>query len=230
MTSCAPTVTNCPARLGQVTTEVITLYTTICPVTATETAAGVTSTTPISQPSTTQYTTSTVLATTVYTVTSCAPTVTNCPAKLGQVTTEVITLYTTVCPVEQAVTATFTPGGVFVASVSSIAANLTTTLSTTTTKYSTVRLVQSTATVYPVPVTTVISSVPYPTGPASKSQFGTGASSASPVFTKATSSVAGVVTSVQSAVPTQFVGAASSTRGMGVVMIVVLGTVLGLMI
>lgn len=35
----------------------------------------------------------------IYTVTSCAPSVTNCPAKLGSVTTEIISLYTTVCPV-----------------------------------------------------------------------------------------------------------------------------------
>lgn len=43
-------------------------------------------------------TTSTVYTTKIYTVTSCAPTVTNCPGK-GKVTTEIISLYTTVCPV-----------------------------------------------------------------------------------------------------------------------------------
>lgn len=52
-----------------------------------------------------ELTTSTVYATSVYTVTSCAPTVTNCPARLGYLTTEIISLYTTVCPV----TATETP-------------------------------------------------------------------------------------------------------------------------
>ena len=36
VTSCAPEITDCPARIGRVTTEV-TVYTTICPVTATET-------------------------------------------------------------------------------------------------------------------------------------------------------------------------------------------------
>lgn len=40
--------------------------------------------------------TSTVTATSVYTVTSCPPTVTNCP--VGHVTTEVVTAYTTYCP------------------------------------------------------------------------------------------------------------------------------------
>jgi chitinase len=44
-------------------------------------------------------TTSTVYATSVYTITSCAATVTDCPARIGQVTTDIISLYTTVCPV-----------------------------------------------------------------------------------------------------------------------------------
>jgi len=43
------------------------------------------------------YVTSTVYATNIYTVTSCAPTVTNCP--VGHVTTDIVSLYTTVCPV-----------------------------------------------------------------------------------------------------------------------------------
>jgi hypothetical protein len=51
------------------------------------------------QNGTVPYTTSTVYATSVYTITSCAPTVTNCPAKLGKVTTDIISLYTTYCPV-----------------------------------------------------------------------------------------------------------------------------------
>jgi hypothetical protein len=46
------------------------------------------------------YTTSTVYTTNVYTITSCKPEVTNCPSK-PHVTTEVIPLYTTVCPVEE---------------------------------------------------------------------------------------------------------------------------------
>ncbi|KAF4637866.1 hypothetical protein G7Y89_g211 [Cudoniella acicularis] len=45
-------------------------------------------------------TTSTVYTTSVYTILSCAATVTNCP--LNSVTTEIIPLYTTVCPIAQA--------------------------------------------------------------------------------------------------------------------------------
>lgn len=86
------------------TTETIALYTTVCPVSeATQTAAPVTSapaTTEASQP----WTTSTVYTTRVYTITSCAPDVPNCPA--NQVTTETIPLYTTVCPVTAAATST----------------------------------------------------------------------------------------------------------------------------
>ncbi|OTA80658.1 hypothetical protein M434DRAFT_50619, partial [Hypoxylon sp. CO27-5] len=44
------------------------------------------------------YTTSTIYSTKIYTVTSCAPSVTNCPAK-GSVTTEIVAVSTTVCPV-----------------------------------------------------------------------------------------------------------------------------------
>ncbi|CAI0651966.1 unnamed protein product, partial [Colletotrichum noveboracense] len=61
ITSCAPTVTNCPAReTPQIVTEVVPLTTTICPV--------------VDVP-----TTMTVSKTEVHTITSCAPTVTNCP-------------------------------------------------------------------------------------------------------------------------------------------------------
>lgn len=45
------------------------------------------------------WTTSTVYATNIYTITSCAPGVTDCPERLGQVTTETVVSYTTVCPV-----------------------------------------------------------------------------------------------------------------------------------
>lgn len=38
----------------------------------------------------------------LYTITSCAPEVTNCPAHSTSVSTEVIPLYTTVCPVSEA--------------------------------------------------------------------------------------------------------------------------------
>jgi chitinase len=84
VTSCAATVTDCPARLGHVTTETIALYTTVCPVSGSA-AKPTTTAAPYGS-----YT-STIVKTLVYTVTSCAPTVTNCPAKVGKVTTELVT-------------------------------------------------------------------------------------------------------------------------------------------
>jgi hypothetical protein len=47
----------------------------------------------------TEWTTSTILSTTTYTVTKCPKTVTKCPAESIHVTTEVLTVGTTVCPV-----------------------------------------------------------------------------------------------------------------------------------
>ncbi|QBZ57443.1 hypothetical protein PoMZ_02367 [Pyricularia oryzae] len=103
ITSCAPTVTNCP--IGQVTSEVFTT-TTVCPVTTTDTGSTSTKTligtltTPTGAATTKapeQSVTSTLTTTKTYTITSCAPAVTNCP--IGQVTSEVITT-TTVCPPE----------------------------------------------------------------------------------------------------------------------------------
>ncbi|OAA60149.1 Glycoside hydrolase, subgroup, catalytic core [Cordyceps fumosorosea ARSEF 2679] len=91
ITSCAPTVTNCPAR---VVTETIALYTTVCPVTKTNQPPKPTAT---PSQSTEELTTSTVYTTTTYTISKCPPSVTNCP--IGHVTTETISLSTTVCPV-----------------------------------------------------------------------------------------------------------------------------------
>ncbi|KAN0101905.1 Protein of unknown function (DUF3494) domain containing protein [Hyaloscypha variabilis] len=84
ITKCPATVTNCP--VGSVTTDIISLYTTICPVTPT----------PTPQPAP-GYTASTIYTTKIYTITKCPATVTNCP--VGRVTTDIISLYTTVCPV-----------------------------------------------------------------------------------------------------------------------------------
>jgi len=53
----------------------------------------------VSAQSSAPWTTSTVYATSVYTITSCAATVTDCPARIGSVTTDIISLYTTICPV-----------------------------------------------------------------------------------------------------------------------------------
>jgi chitinase len=79
-----------------VTTETIDLYTTVCPITTVSTITKKPETTTSMQA---PLTTSTVYTTKTYTITSCAPGVSNCPA--GKVTTEVIALYTTVCPVAQ---------------------------------------------------------------------------------------------------------------------------------
>ncbi|KAK0750917.1 hypothetical protein B0T18DRAFT_485636 [Schizothecium vesticola] len=46
--------------------------------------------------------TSTIYSTTVYTVTKCPPTVTKCPAESVHLTTEVIVVGTTLCPVSSA--------------------------------------------------------------------------------------------------------------------------------
>lgn len=48
------------------------------------------------------YSTSTIYSTTVYTVTKCPPTVTKCPAESLHLTTEVIVVGTTLCPVSSA--------------------------------------------------------------------------------------------------------------------------------
>jgi hypothetical protein len=72
ITSCAPTVTNCPAHSTSVST-------TVYPVT-----------------------TSTIYATTTRTITSCAATVTNCPAHSTVLVTETFAVSTTVCPIAEA--------------------------------------------------------------------------------------------------------------------------------
>ncbi|EFQ27022.1 GPI anchored serine-rich protein [Colletotrichum graminicola M1.001] len=69
VTSCAPEVTNCPARSTVVSSSV--------------------------EP----WTTSTIYTTKVHTVTSCAPTVTNCPAHSTVVVTATEAIGTTICPV-----------------------------------------------------------------------------------------------------------------------------------
>jgi hypothetical protein len=99
ITSCAASVTDCPER-GSVTTDIISLYTTICPVTETETPSTYTKVPP---PTSTEvpYTISTIYTTTEYTITACPAYVTNCP--VGSKTTEVLTT-TTYCPVSEVAT------------------------------------------------------------------------------------------------------------------------------
>lgn len=71
ITSCAPTVTNCPARSTVVTSSVVPM------------------------------TTSTVFSTTTRTITNCPDTVTHCPAHSTQTVTETVAVSTTVCPVTE---------------------------------------------------------------------------------------------------------------------------------
>ncbi|KAM0266408.1 hypothetical protein ACHAPA_007019 [Fusarium lateritium] len=82
---------------GHVVTEIIPLYTTVCPVTkkASPTHYAV----PFKYVAPSQYETKTVYTTSVYTVTKCPPEVVNCP--YGSVNTETIPVYTTVCPVTE---------------------------------------------------------------------------------------------------------------------------------
>jgi chitinase len=129
-------VTNCP--LGSVVTDYITITTTYCPGNETPTITSTPIATSTGGP---EMTTSTVFTTKVYTITSCAPTVTDCPAKLGHVTTEIVSLYTTVCPVAEA---TPTPG--FPIKVPAESAALTTTLSSTTTQFITLTVPKPSAT------------------------------------------------------------------------------------
>jgi len=57
---------------------------------------------PVSSKQAPELTTSTIYSTQYHTVTSCASTVTNCPAHSTVVVTDIIAVSTTVCPVEQA--------------------------------------------------------------------------------------------------------------------------------
>ncbi|KFY35307.1 hypothetical protein V494_06030 [Pseudogymnoascus sp. VKM F-4513 (FW-928)] len=97
VTSCAPTVTNCP--LGHVTTDTITEYTTYCPGNPTITNAPTTN--GAAKPTKSQKA-STVFTTIIHTITKCPSTVTNCPAneQTTEVSTETKALYTTICDEE----------------------------------------------------------------------------------------------------------------------------------
>jgi chitinase len=98
ITSCAASVTDCPAKIGKVTTDIISLYTTVCPVTATETGVLSSTVSVAAGNKATPYTVSTVYSTTIYAVTSCESTATDCSAKIGETTTELISLYATYVP------------------------------------------------------------------------------------------------------------------------------------
>ncbi|KAE8446973.1 hypothetical protein EG329_011455 [Mollisiaceae sp. DMI_Dod_QoI] len=82
ITSCPPVVTNCP--IGSKTTQVISLTTTVYPITQAP------------PPGPEPWTTSTVYTAITFTITSCPPQITDCP--LGRNSTISIPVYTTSCP------------------------------------------------------------------------------------------------------------------------------------
>ncbi|RDL33736.1 uncharacterized protein BP5553_08104 [Venustampulla echinocandica] len=121
ITSCKPEVTDCPGKIGQVTSEVI-ITTTVCPVSgASPTSTGIadgevgdSSAGPLptgnkASNSTTSaldgsdLTTRTIYSTETYTITSCLSQYIHCPASLESaiVQTKTVVQYTTVCPVSQ---------------------------------------------------------------------------------------------------------------------------------
>ncbi|KAF4625104.1 hypothetical protein G7Y89_g13065 [Cudoniella acicularis] len=187
ITKCPATVTNCP--VGSVTTDIISLYTTICPITPT---------TPTPQPQPqlpSGFTVSTVYTTKIYTVTKCAATATHCP--IGAVTTEIISLYTTLLPVAPSTVLTSQPNGVPARPAStllSVAAVLPTQGTPAAGKAASVSVpspaVVSTATVIPVGASAIGgtwgngSSISTPTPKGSAGATGTvGAAKASATFT-----------------------------------------------
>jgi chitinase len=105
--TCYLDVKDCP-EMGKTTTSYYAMSTTVC---AKSTSSAAMS----------GYTTSTVYATNVYTMSTCGGYATDCPEK-GSVTTEMYPLYTTVCPIETAKAKptgyesgdkeTYVPGGV----------------------------------------------------------------------------------------------------------------------
>ncbi|KAF5659520.1 gpi anchored serine-rich protein [Fusarium circinatum] len=107
ITSCGPEVTNCPARSTVTSNTVYPVppqVTSAAPqVTSAEQGSETTEEVP-EVPETTEapLTTSTIYSTNIRTITSCAPEVTNCPARSGTpvVVTETIAVSTTICPVE----------------------------------------------------------------------------------------------------------------------------------
>lgn len=102
---CPASVTDCPSRVGKTTTELISLYTTLCPVSSVPTTIA-TSKSDGQATYAPSFTMSTVYATSVHTITACPETVSNCPERLGQLTTETISLYATSCPIGSQLTTT----------------------------------------------------------------------------------------------------------------------------
>lgn len=100
VTACPSSIKNCPAskQTTYLTTETIVDYTTICPVTATQTGVATAATAPAGPISrVTKYLTSTVYSTSVRTVTACPSGYQNCPASARSifVTTETVPAHLT---------------------------------------------------------------------------------------------------------------------------------------
>lgn len=111
-------------------------------------------------------TTSTVFSTSLSTILSCAPTVTNCPLR-GSVVTDVVVDYTTVCPATAGAVNTIAAKPVACTDCPYSATTATvysTTVSTILSCSSTVTNCPLTATTTVVPVSTVVINSPIPTG------------------------------------------------------------------
>ncbi|VUC25867.1 unnamed protein product [Clonostachys rosea] len=96
VTSCAPTVTDCPVDSTIVATETIPVSTTVFPISVSTTASQSDNSPIQTSNSEDQYATSTIYATSIHTVTSCAPTVKNCPADSTKLVTETLAVSTAV--------------------------------------------------------------------------------------------------------------------------------------
>ncbi|CAI7585523.1 unnamed protein product [Penicillium pancosmium] len=107
VTACPSSVLDCPARerTTYITTETIVAYTTICPVTAEETAAGASPTGAVgSNGQHESLTTSTVFTTQVHPTVVCPSHIKSCTnsQKTTSLVTETVVAYVTVCPIAEA--------------------------------------------------------------------------------------------------------------------------------
>jgi len=188
--------------------------------------------TPVAPPPATYtpYTTSTVYSTAIYTVTS---------GTTEQVTTEIISLYTTVCPIAEATTipaAPTVPGAGYPTSSAGGEESSTTTGSSTTTVYRTVKLAPSTATVIPVLSTATVIPVksspvaPYPTGPAPSYPAGTGTGYPSVSMVKPSSTSVGGTSGVETYTPSPTVFTGSASKMGGSLMAVILAGVVAMLV
>ncbi|KAJ5746442.1 hypothetical protein N7520_011624 [Penicillium odoratum] len=107
---CPSSMKNCAEsqKTTSLVTDIVTVYTTICPITADKSEIGAAPTSlikPTGQPE--SFTTSTVYTTQLYPTTVCPSSIANCAKsqKITSVATETVVAYVTVCPVSDAETA-----------------------------------------------------------------------------------------------------------------------------